>query len=226
MKQKTDNLIPFGYCVVRHTEERALFPAACPSDYFSISGCLCEGVIPDWDCISNLNVEDFSEKWKLGRESAEALFRFNSEHAAGINYMFLLYPDFESARYVKRELFAERDDVFLVGVGSTNPEALQNPDVRRASSFPEGGELLGFDVYNYGCAGKPDFTNGNWSGFGCSIWCIDSGNEIRKRSGTAQNRFGLCETLEDAERVADLINKEKLGEPCEYFPLALIRFNR
>lgn len=231
-RRKPDGLIPYGYCVVLRSRERGLFPAACPPGYFSISGCLCRGVIPDWECISDSDTSAFAEKWSIGREAAEALFRFNSEHAADINFMFLTYPDLDLARSVKSRFFADRDDVLLIGIGGTEPGVLQNPDIRRTSPFPEDGALLGFDVYAYcgdeavdesGGCGTPDFVNGKWSGFGCSVWCVDSEEKIRKRLGLTLNQFGFYGTLEEATRVADLINDEKLGEPVAYFPLALIR---
>ncbi|MGE4564858.1 MAG: hypothetical protein AB7F32_08305 [Victivallaceae bacterium] len=225
-------LIPFGYYLVLKTHTKDM-PPCCPQEYFSIAGCLCEGLIPDSDNISpsEFDSERFGARWRITPECARELCRFNHGPEAHINYYLLNYMSFEVARQVKQTFFAGRNDVLLIGVGVLDSDLLAIPDLRYTSPLPGNGTFLGFDLYEIGDAmpesedrKKPDYATLHTYGLGCTIACCDPNGEIPKRLGIRMTRFGFYPSAEDAVRAADLVNREHLGEPLWHLPLALIEY--
>lgn len=225
-------LIPFGYYLVLKPHSKDM-PPCCPQEYFSLAGCLCEALIPNSDSImpSQFHPERFGARWQITPERATELCRFNHEADAKINYYLLNYRSLDVARQVKQTFFAGRDDMRLIGVGALDSDLLAIPDIRNTSPLPENGTFLGFDLYEIGNAvpesedrKKPDYATLSVFGMGCTIACCDPDGEIPKRLEIQMTRFGFYPSAEDAVRAADLVNREHLGEPLWYLPLALIEY--
>jgi len=228
-----ENIIPFGYYIIRTNHTKDL-PPGCPPEYISVAGCICEAVIPDVDNIplesSHFEPEVLAEKWKLSLDAANELMRFNRKHIAKINYALLNYMSYETAREVKNTFFQEQNEIALIGLGALDPDLLANSDIQQVSPLPKHGKLLGYDLYEIGnCVPdddeiqKPDYARNDIMGLGCAICCCDAKGEIPARLGITLNRWGLYPDDDAAIRAQTLINRERLGEPRYYIPLALFQ---
>lgn len=228
-----ENIIPLGYYIIRTNHTKDL-PSCCPPEYLSVAGCLCEAAIPDTDStafvLSNFEPEKFARKWKLSFDAANELFRFNSKHCEQINYALLNYMSYETAQEAKNTFFKGRDDLVLIGLGALEPDIWVNSDIQQVSPLPEHKKMLGYDLYEFGDyvsegdeIKKPDYAKIGTMGLGCTICCCDEKGEIPARLGITLNRWGLYPDVAGATRATVLVNRERLGEPCYYIPLALFQ---
>lgn len=236
LSNSREALIPFGYCLVGCGMRNVAKPEACPPEYFQIYGCFCEGAIPDWDIFSEPDDNDFkplAEKWKIPEAAARELCKFCRSRADKIDFTFLHFQDFETAREVRERFFTNRNDVVLLGRAVTDSDFLKNSEIRKLAPLSPNGKLLGFDLYgspepfaDENVPRKPDWAEStNFSGLDCSISCCVGNATLARRLGVSVNDIGFFQNSKDALRAAELVNREHLGEPTWYFPIALIRYN-
>lgn len=230
MTRKTP--IPFGYYIAR--QGTADLPPAWPPSYIAVAGCPGKTVIPYTDNIplygTEFHPEPLAAKWDIPLQTASALFRFNEDRVAHIDYASLSYRNVETARQVRSTFFPDRPDVLLVALGAVDDAFLRYPGIQDVSPFPPDARLLGFDIYEFGDSVPEDaplppldFTTLSTFGLGCPLFCCDPDAEIPARLGVTLNSFGLYPDAASAQTAASLVNREHLAEPTRYFPFALYR---
>jgi len=224
--------LPFGYYLVR--QDTADLPPACPPAYIAVAGCLGKTVIPETDSIplygTAFDPKPLATKWDIPLQTATALYRFHEAHVPEIDYTLLNYRDLETARQARSTFFPDRPDVLLIGLGAVDDAFLRHPGIQDISPIPPDARLLGFDIYEFGdsveeCNPLPplDFSTLSTAGLGCPLFCSDPDAEIPARLGISLNSFGLYPDAPSALAVASLVNRDRLAEPCLYFPFALYR---
>ena len=230
-----ENLIPFGYCLVGRGMRHIPKPEDCPPKYFQIYGCFCEGAIPDWDVFSEPEENDFkplAKKWKISETTARELYKFCRSHAGEIDFTFLHFRNFEIACEVRKRFFADRNDIVLIGRAVLDPDFLNDIEIRKLEPLPTNGKLLGFDLYgspepfsDENIPRKPNWgERSNFSGLSCSLSCCIGNATLALRLGVPVNDIGFFQNSKDALSATELVNREHLGEPIWYFPIALIQY--
>ena len=58
-------------------------------------------------------------------------------------------------------------------------------------------------------------------GLGCTFCCCDTGGALPKRMGVELNAKGMYPDAQSARKASEIVNEERLGEPCHYLPFAL-----
>lgn len=223
-------ILPFGYYIVRH--DAAVLTPGCPAGYVTVAGCLCKAHIPDSDCIPLCNTdfepERLAEKWEISLQAAKDLYRFNEDQYMQIDYATLSYRNWNDARWVRANIFPQRDDILLICLGAIDDAFWRYPGIQEVSPFPPDAQLLGFDVYEFGnplADGEElkelDFTRLYTMGLSCTLRCCDPEGEIPARLGISLNSDGFYPDADSARKIADLVNHEHLAEPCRYLPFAV-----
>ena len=77
----------------------------------------------------------------------------------------------------------------------------------------EGTPLPPLDYHRHGTLGV--------LGLGCTFCCCDTDGALPKRLGIQLNSHGMYPDEQSAMKAAEIVNKERLGEPCHYLPFAL-----
>ena len=149
-----------------------------------------------------------------------------------INYeQFHNFLDYDFPVRICREFFAGRDDVLIIGLCSDDECFLEEPEIKNVEPLPKNAELMGWDLYEFGDYGKEEeplpplvyhFT-GMTLGLGCSFCCCDMDGALIKRMGVQLNSYGMYPDAKSAKQAAEIVNSERLGEPCHYLPFALFR---
>ena len=225
-----NDILPFGYYIVRRDGTK--LPPGCSASYWTVAGCLCKAHIPDSDCIPlcgvELQPECLTGKWNIPLQAAQDLCRVNEDHYMQIDYPSLSYRDLEIARRIYATFFQNRDDVLLIGLGAVDDAFRRYPGIQEVSPFPPDAKLLGFDIYEFGdCVAEGedlkelDFNKQYTMGLSCTLLCCDSDREIPARLGISLNSEGFYPDADSARKVADLVNREHLAEPCRYLPFAV-----
>ncbi|MBQ7175794.1 MAG: hypothetical protein IJS08_00140 [Victivallales bacterium] len=229
------NMIPLGYYIVRKSGKKAR-PSWVSPDYFTVAGCLCEGVIPGLES-GLFNEDEISREWDLAPRDARRLYDFGQDHCAQINYeLFHIFLDYDTPARICREFFEDRADVLIIGLCTTDTHFLESPGIRNVAPLPENAVLLGWDLYEYGDyvqEGEPlpplDYHRHGTMGIlelGCTFCCCDNDGALPKRLGVQLNSIGMYPDATSATMAANVVNKERLGEPCHYLPFALFRCDK
>ena len=224
------NMIPLGYYIVRKSGAKPR-PSWTTPDYLTVAGCLCEGVLPGLES-APFDGEEIRREWDLPPHEARRLYDFIQEHCMHINYeLFHIFLDYDTPARICREFFKERNDVLIIGLCSNDANFLDTPDVSKVVHLPENAVLLGWDLYEVGDYvedGAPlpplDYhKKGNVLGLGCTFCCCDTDGALPKRLGIQLNPHGMYPDEQSATKAAEIVNEERLGEPCHYLPFALFR---
>lgn len=225
-------MIPLGYCIVRKSGKKPR-PSGVSPDYLTVAGCLCEGVIPGFESAS-FEGEEISREWDLSPRNARRLYDFGREYCMRINYeLFHIFLDYDTPVCICRKFFKGRDDVLIVGLCSNDTHFLESPGIRGVAPLPENAVLLGWDLYEFGDYAKEeeplpplDYHRhgplGN-VGLGCTFVCCDTKGVLAERLGVQLNSRGMYPDASSAMKAAEIVNAERLGEPCHYLPFALFR---
>ena len=225
-------MIPLGYYIVRKSGKKPR-PSWVPPDYLTVAGCLCEGVIPGLES-APFNGEEIAREWDLSPRDAKRLYDFGQEHCMRINYeLFHIFLDYDTPACIRREFFKGRDDVLIVGLCSNDTHFLESPGINGVAPLPENAALLGWDLYEFGDYVKEkeplpplDYhRHGTLGvlGLGCTFVCCDTDGALAKRLGVQLNSVGMYPDASSATKAAEIVNDERLGEPCHYLPFALFR---
>ena len=228
MMQNDTDLIPLGYYIVRNSG-MASKPSWAPSGYVTVAGCLCEGVIPGIECEE---IEKIQQEWNLSSSEAKRLYDALQNGCMQINYeQFQNFLDYDTPARICREFFAMREDVLIIVLCSDDKHFLEESAIKKVAPLPKNTELMGWDLYEFGDYGKEEeplppmvyhFT-GMTLGLGCSFCCSDIDGALVKRMGIQLNSYGMYPNANSAKQVAEIVNSERLGEPCHYLPFALFR---
>ena len=233
MMQNDTGLIPLGYYIVRNSGMVSK-PSWVPSGYMTVAGCLCEGVIPGIESVSldGERLEKIQQEWNLPSSEARRLYDAVRNSCMQINYeQFHNFLDYDTPGRICREFFARREDVLIIGLCSEDKHFLEEPAIKKVAPLPKFTELMGWDLYefgDYGNEGEPlpqlvyHFT-GITLGLGCSFCCSDMDGALIKRMGIQLNLYGMYPDAKSAILAAEIVNSERLGEPCHYLPFALFR---
>ena len=225
------NMIPLGYYIVRKAGAKPR-PSWTTPDYLTVAGCLCEGVLPGLES-APFDGEKIQREWDLPPRKARRLYDFTQEHC-NINYeLFHIFLDYNTPARICREFFKERNDVLIIGLCSNDAHFLDAPGVSKVVHLPENAVLLGWDLYEFGDyveEGAPlpplDYhRHGTLGvlGLGCTFCCCDTDGALSKRLGIQLNPHGMYPDEQSATKAAEIVNEERLGEPCHYLPFALFR---
>lgn len=225
-----NDILPFGYYIVRR--DGAELPSEWSAGYVTVAGCLCKTVIPDTDniplCGVELQPKCLTKKWDIPYQAANDLCRFHEAHFMQIDYDSLSYRNWDDARWVRANIFPQRDDILLIGLGAVDDAFRRYPGIQEVSPFPPDAELLGFDVYEFGnplADGEElkelDFNKLYTMGLNCTLRCCDPDGEIPARLGISLNSNGFYPDADSAREIANLVNRERLAEPCRYLPFAV-----
>ncbi len=227
------NMIPLGYFIVRNSGAVSK-PSWASPDYVTVAGCLCEAVMPGLES-TFFDEEEITRKWGVSPGEARRLFDTLQDGCSSINYeLFHCFTDAEVAACICGKFFAGRKDVLVIGLCTDDVHFLEQPKVRSTSPLPEGAELLGWDLYEYG-----DYVKENEPlpplkyrqqgegvgvlGLGCTFCCCDMDGGLPKRLCVQLNANGMYFDAQSAKKAAKLVNEERLGEPCHYLPFALFK---
>ena len=172
-------------------------------------------------------------KWRLSSQCFKRIVDAVRASCNCINYEFLTnFADYSAARKLLDSFFRNRPDVQLIGLCTNDKGFLENAMIQRVSPLPSHAVLLGWDLYEYGDYllkddGSPlppmDYNHKLVAGLGCTFWCCDVKGELPQRLGIQLNTNGMYPDALSAAKTAEIINKERLGEPCHYLPFALFR---
>ena len=228
MMQNDIGLIPLGYYIVRNSG-MASKPSWAPSGYVTVAGCLCEGVIPGIECEE---IEKIQQEWNLSSSEAKRLYDALQNGCMQINYeQFQNFLDYDAPARICREFFSGRDDVLIIGLCSDDEHFLEESEIKKVAPLPKNAELMGWDLYEFGDYGNEKeplpplvyhFT-GMTLGLGCSFYCCDMDGALIKRMGVQLNSYGMYPDAKSANQAVEIVNLERLGEPCHYLPFALFR---
>ena len=233
MMQNDTGLIPLGYYIVRHSGVTSK-PSWAPSGYVTVAGCLCEGVIPGIESVSleGERLEKIQQEWNLSASEARRLYDAVRNSCMQINYeQFHNFLNYDTPARICREFFARREDVLIIGLCSDDKNFLEESYIKKVAPLPKNTELMGWDLYEFGDYGKEKeslpplvyhFT-GMTLGLGCSFCCSDMDGALIKRMGIQLNSYGMYPDAKSAKQVAEIVNSERLGEPCHYLPFALFK---
>ena len=233
MMQNDTGLIPLGYYIVRNSGMVSK-PSWASSGYVTVAGCLCEGVIPGIESVplEGERLEKIQQEWNLPSSEARRLYDAVRNSCMQINYeQFHNFLDYDTPARICREFFAGREDVLINGLCSDDKHFLEEPAIKKVAPLPGNTELMGWDLYEFGDYGKEEeplpplvyhFT-GMTLGLGCSFYCCDMDGALIKRMGIRLNSYGLYPDAKSAKQAAEIVNSERLGEPCHYLPFALFR---
>ena len=211
MMQNDTGLIPLGYYIVRHSGVTSK-PSWAPSGYVTVAGCLCEGVIPGIECEE---IEKIRQEWNLSLSEAKRLYDALQNGCMQINYeQFQNFLDYDAPARICREFFSGRDDVLIIGLCSDDEHFLEESEIKKVAPLPKNAELMAPLVYHF---------TGMTLGLGCSFCCCDMDGALIKRMGVQLNSYGMYPDAKSAKQVAEIVNLERLGEPCHYLPFALFR---
>ena len=225
------NMIPLGYYIVRKAGAKPR-PSWTTPDYLTVAGCLCEGVLPGLES-APFDGEKIQREWDLPPCEARRLYDFTQEHC-NINYeLFHIFLDYDTPACICREFFKGRADVLIIGLCSNDAHFLDAPSVSMVAHLPENAVLLGWDLYEFGDyieEGAPlpplDYhRHGTLGvlGLGCTFCCCDTDGALPMRLGIQLNSHGMYPDAQSAMKAAEIVNEERLGEPCHYLPFALFR---
>lgn len=114
---------------------------------------------------------------------------------------------------MKQELFSQDAQWCIYGIGFFDPVIKDIPEFRMLPPLSENGIFLGFDLYGF---------EGN--SLCCPFRHCDMKNKIPLKLGIMPNDFGLIANIEGANKLADYVNENKLGEPEEYIPFGIVRY--
>ena len=233
MMQYDTGLIPLGYYIVRNSGMVSK-PSWASSGYVTVAGCLCEGVIPGIESVSLEweRLEKIKQEWNLSATEARRLYDAVRNSCMQINYeQFHNFLNYDTPARICREFFARREDVLIIGLCSDDKHFLEEPEIKKVAPLPKNAELMGWDLYEFGDYGKEEeplpplvyhFT-GMTLGLGCSFCCCDMDGALIKRMGVQLNSYGMYPDAKSAKQAAEIVNSERLGEPCHYLPFALFR---
>ncbi|MBO7090519.1 MAG: hypothetical protein J6W23_01950 [Victivallales bacterium] len=121
--------------------------------------------------------------------------------------------------------------MLIIGLCSDDECFLEEPEIKNVEPLPKNAELMGWDLYEFGDYGKEEeplpplvyhFT-GMTLGLGCSFCCSDMDGALIKRMGIQLNSYGMYPDAKSAKQAAEIVNSERLGEPCHYLPFALFK---
>ena len=197
----------------------------------TVAGCLCEGVIPGLES-APFDGEEIAREWDLSPHDAWRLYDFGREHCMRINYeLFHIFLDYDTPARICREFFKGRSDVAFVGLCSSDAHFLESPGIQKVAPPPENAVLLGWDLYEFGDYAAEEaplppldyHKHGVVWGLGCTFFCCDSVNALPRRMGVSLNSHGMYPDEESAMKAAEIVNSERLGEPCHYLPFALFQ---
>ncbi|MBQ9367332.1 MAG: hypothetical protein IJT83_06085 [Victivallales bacterium] len=225
-------MIPLGYYIVRKSGKKARSSGVSP-DYLTVAGCLCEGVIPGLES-APLDWEEIAREWDLSPRDARRLYDFVQEHCKRINYeLFHIFLDYDAPAHICREFFKGRDDVLIVGLCSNDTHFLDSPGISGVAPLPENAVLLGWDLYEFGDYVKEEeplppldyHRHGAMGvlGLGCTFVCCDTNGALSRRLGMQLNSQGMYPDASSATKAAEIVNAERMGEPCHYLPFALFK---
>ncbi len=232
MTEAVSNLIPLGYYIVRKSGNMDR-PSWITPAYLTVAGCLCEGVIPGLES-APFDGERIQREWNLSSHEARRLYDFGQEHCMQINYeLFHTFTDYDTPARICREFFKGRDDVLLIGLCSNDAHFLESPGISRVVPLPKNAVLLGWDLYEFGDYVKEEgpllpldyHRHGTLGvlGLGCTFCCCDTDGALVKRLGIQLNSNGMYSDEESATKAVEIVNTERLGEPCHYLPFALFK---
>ena len=225
-------MIPLGYYIVRKSGKKPR-PAGVSPDYLTVAGCLCEGVIPGLES-APFDGEDIAREWDLSPREARRLYDFTQAHCMRINYkLFHIFLDYDTPALICREFFKGRDDVQVIGLCSNGMHFLESPGIGEVAPLPANAALLGWDLYefcDYVREEEPlpplDYRrHGTMGVLGlcCTFVCCDTNGALARRLGVQLNSRGMYPDASSATKAAEIVNSERLGEPCHYLPFALFR---
>ena len=225
-------MIPLGYYIVRRSGEKPR-PSWTVPDYLTVAGCLCEGVLPELESAS-FDGEGIRREWELPPREARRLYDFTQEQCMHINYeLFHIFLDYDTPVRICREFFKGRTDMLIIALCSNDTRFLEAPGVSNVAHLPENAELLGWDLYEIDDYVEEGETllpldchrQGTLRalGLGCTFCCCDTDGVLPKRLGIRLNSHGMYPDEPAARKAAEIVNSERLGEPCHYLPFALLR---
>jgi len=217
-------MIPWGYYLIK--ADRDIIP--------EFSGCQCLNgkctVLPDYDCIPSdsgaFEVVKLAKRCGISTETAQRLYLRNCElfDLGKIIFFNPRYTDFQTARELKSQLFRNSPEWNVFGVLITSPEMKKMPEFKDLPPLPEGGTILGFDLYGiYFFDEKPDWEN-VCCGIGCPFRHCDVDGKIPAEMGIELTPYGLYPDAESAERIAQYVMDKKLGEPEHYATFGIVRY--
>lgn len=215
-----EQLPGFGYYVVKGIRRE-------------FAGCRSV-MLPDYDAIPTGNhqfcAETLAAKWGIEPAAATALFGRNQAlwDAGKIIFFAARYTELDAALGLKREFFAARADIHVIGVGMPRETATylaDTPDFRPLPPLSPGGTFCGFDLYGIDSLGPIEGTDRVNLGLGCPFHCCDWDNQVVNRLGIKVNADGFFPTLSGARRGMAAVNRECLGEPYDrYLPFAVVEY--
>jgi hypothetical protein len=222
-----------GYFVVKYIEpsDHGFQPSELlPERVISIRGCVSATfeVYWGWDTEKH-KVEAL--KFGIPNEKLGVLSEWiNEDHYGEIEHPNVFLKPEYALSFVNEFLDFAHDFVILgIGLhkGLVDKFLKENVDNRaelhgldqllyERTPLETGGQILGFEVVGYNI------------NFSCSWLCSGLEKDMRELYGIHPNQHGFIETYEDAEKVSEWINEDRIGhsrgEPDPYYPWLIVQY--
>ena len=237
-ERQVDDYVWGGYYICRRG------PAPCsrdaPSDLLpekvvSASTCICK-MIPSfwaikWASCKRRERRATGAEFGIPREELRRVIRWVTEALAKaqIGWPDVIYS-LETARELAGQFLHDTTDIVLFGLGLPRKymsEFVEHSRPHGRHEFPCGlheAVKKGFDLAPHGQVLGHEVLGFDGCGF-CSWLCDELETDVAREFGIKPNSYGLIETSEEAEKVAEYYSREEVpSEPLWWLPWIVVQY--